>query len=80
MFCSHSIDKTEWSTIPACPNQMCSFNKGRNTKGTNSSKVCIWCMCVLFCVGMGTGFVDWLQKRFIYEIVTKGGVTVHHKY
>ena len=84
MFCSHSIDQSEWSTRPSCPNQTCSFNKGRDTEGTNSSKVCIWCLCIcVFCfvgVGMGTGFVDWLQERFIYEIVTKGGDTVRYKY
>ena len=35
-----SINWTEWSTIPACPSLMCSFNRG-NIEGTNSSKICI---------------------------------------
>ena len=38
---------TEWSTIPACPSLMCSFNSG-NTEGTDSSKMCVWCLCVFF--------------------------------
>ena len=51
---SSGIDKsTEWSTIPACPNLMCFFNRG-NTEGTNSSRekkmfdacVCFLCICV----------------------------------
>ena len=42
------IDKsTEWSTIPACPSLMCFFNRG-DTEGTNSSKICVWCLC-MFC-------------------------------
>ena len=42
---------------------VCSFNRG-NIKGTNSSKICVWCLCmsVLFCVRVGIGFVDWLEK------------------
>ena len=39
------INKLEWLMIPACPGLMCSFNKG-NTEGTNSSKICIWCLCM----------------------------------
>ena len=35
-----SINETEWSTIPACPSLMCSFNRG-NTEGTKSSKMCV---------------------------------------
>ena len=34
------INQTEWSTIPACPSLMCSFNRG-NIEGTNSSKICV---------------------------------------
>ena len=34
------INLTEWSTIPACPSLMCSFNRG-NIEGTNSSKICV---------------------------------------
>ena len=37
------INPTEWSTIPACPSLMCSFNRG-NTEGTNSLEK----MCLLF--------------------------------
>ena len=35
-----SINKTEWSTIPACPSLMCCVNRGK-TEGTNSSKMCV---------------------------------------
>ena len=31
--------------IPACLSLMCSFNRG-NIEGTNSSKICVWCLCV----------------------------------
>ena len=31
--------------IPACPSLMCSFNRG-NTEGTNSLKMCVWCLCM----------------------------------
>ena len=34
-----------WSAIPACPSLMCSFNRG-NIEGANSSKICVWCLCV----------------------------------
>ena len=49
----NGIDKsTEWSTIPACPSLMCSFNRG-DTEGTNSSKIlCPMFVCVLFCVNL----------------------------
>ena len=40
-FSKPDIDKLEWSTIPACPSLMCSFNRG-NIEGTNSSKVCFY--------------------------------------
>ena len=42
-----SINKTEWSTIPACPSLMCYFNRG-NTAGTNSSKMCLMFVYVCF--------------------------------
>ena len=35
----------EWSTKPAYPSLMCSFNRG-NTEGTNSSEICVWCLCM----------------------------------
>ena len=35
----------ELSTIPACPSLMCSFNRG-STEGTNSLKICVWCLCM----------------------------------
>ena len=50
------INLMEWSTIPACPSLMCSFNgcnstkgnstkgnstKGNSTKGTDSSEMCV---------------------------------------
>ena len=39
LFKKSGIDKSmEWSTIPACPNLMCFFNRG-DTEGTNSSKM-----------------------------------------
>ena len=30
----------EWSTIPASPSLMCSFNRG-NIEGTDSSEICV---------------------------------------
>ena len=30
---------------PACPSLMCSFNRG-NIEGTNSSNICVWCLCM----------------------------------
>ena len=52
-FFKSGIDKsTEWSTIPACPNLMCSFNRG-DTEGTNSSKIlCPMFVYVLFYVNL----------------------------
>ena len=47
------IDKsTEWSTIPACPSDMCFFNRV-DTEGTNSSKIlCSMFVYVLFYVNL----------------------------
>ena len=61
------IDKldgmSEWSTIPACPSLMCSFNRG-NIKGTNSSKICVWCLCLYdLCLQS-----DWF-RRFTWQRV-----------
>ena len=42
-----SINWTEWSTIPACPSLMCYVNRG-NAEGTNSLKMCVWCLCLMF--------------------------------
>ena len=51
--------------ILACPSLMCSFNRGNF--GTNSSKICVGCLCVCFVyVCIGIGLVDWLEKWFIY--------------
>ena len=47
------INKMEWSMTPVCPSLMCSFNRG-NIEGTNSSKICVWCLWVCFM------FVKWL--------------------
>ena len=32
-------------------------------------KICVWCLCMydLFSVCIGNVFVDWLEKRFMYE-------------
>lgn len=51
---------------------MCSFRMDSSTEGTKSSnKLCLKfvyvCFC-LFCVCVGTGFVDWLEKRSMYEL------------
>ena len=35
-----NLVSTEWSTIPACPSLMCSFNRG-NTEGTNFENLCL---------------------------------------
>ena len=44
-----SMNSTEWSTIPACPSFMCSFDRG-STEGTNFSKICVdVCVC-MFCI------------------------------
>ena len=47
---------------------MCSFNTG-NTEGTNSSEICVWCLCmyILFYVCAGISFVDWVEKEYKYE-------------
>ena len=37
----------EWSMIPACPSLICFCNRG-DTEGTNSSRICVWCLC-MFC-------------------------------
>ena len=57
---------TEWSTIPAGPGLVCSFDRG-SIEWTDSSKVCVWflCMYVLSCLCVGTSFVDWLDKGFM---------------
>ena len=41
------INKTEWSTLPACSSLRCSFNRG-NIEGTNSSNLCLMCVYVCF--------------------------------
>ena len=41
----------EWSAILACPNLMCSFNRG-DIEGTNSSKVCVCMICFMFVQGL----------------------------
>ena len=39
------------------------------TEGTNSSKICVWCLCVcMFYVCEVIGFVDWLDRGLIYNI------------
>ena len=43
---------------------MCSFNRG-NIEGTNSSKICVWCLC-MFYVCEVISFVDWLDRGLIY--------------
>ena len=58
----------KWSVIPACPSIMCSFSMG-NIEGTNTSIFFIWCLCmyVLFYVCKVIGFVEWLDRGFIYR-------------
>ena len=52
-----SKNLTEWSTIPACPSLMCSFNRG-NVEGTNSSSfLSDVCVCIFYVCGV-IGFVD----------------------
>ena len=46
----------EWLTIPACPNVMCSFNRG-NIEGTIQKFVSDVCVC-MFYVCEVIGFVD----------------------
>ena len=47
----------DWSTVPACPGLMCSFNRG-NIEGTDFQKfVSDVCVC-MFYVCEVTGFVD----------------------
>ena len=43
------------------------FFKRGNAEGTNSSQICIWCLCryVLFYVCTGIGFVEWHEKRLV---------------
>ena len=45
------VNKTEWSTIPACSSLMCSFNRG-NVEGTNSSNLCLMFghVCFVLCL------------------------------
>ena len=51
---------------------MCFFDMDSSTEGTNSSnKLCLKFVYVcfrLFYVCVETGFVDWLEKRFMYEL------------
>ena len=35
--------------IPVCPSRMCYFNSG-NIEGTNSSEMCVWCLCSVITV------------------------------
>ena len=38
-----SIHKMEWSTIPACPSLVCSFNRGSvDFERTNALKICLF--------------------------------------
>ena len=47
-FFSTCIGKLD-GMIPVCPGLMCSFNKV-NSEGTNSSKICVRCLCTcMFC-------------------------------
>ena len=47
--------------------QLYSFNRD-NIGGTNSSKICVWCLCmyISFYVCVEIDFVDWLKKGVIY--------------
>ena len=45
------INQMEWSAILACPNLMCSFNRG-DIEGTNSLKVCVCMICFMFVQGL----------------------------
>ena len=65
---SPGIDKsTERSTIPACPNLMCFFNRG-DTEGTNSSKI----LCLMFVYDF---YVNLCQDRFCGFWITCGLMT-----
>ena len=55
-----SVNLTEWSTIPACPSLMCSFNRG-NIEESNSESTFLFYVCVcMFCFMFvwGFSFVD----------------------
>ena len=41
---------------------MCSFNRG-NTEGTNSSKICVWCLCLYVLFYVCVGIVFWTDLR-----------------
>ena len=43
--------------IPACPSRMCFFNRG-NIEGTNSLKICVWCLC-MYVLGLQS---DWFHR------------------
>ena len=62
------IHQTEGSTTPACPSRMQLLNKS-NIKGSNSSKMCVWCLCthVLSYVCVWTDFVCWTSIVLTYE-------------
>ena len=67
-FFKSGIDKsTEWSTLPACPSLMCSFNRG-GTEGTNSSIVlCSVFVYVLFYVNLCTGLILWFLNDLWFD-------------
>ena len=44
---------------------MCSFNRG-NIERTNSSKICIWCLCMFVLFYIRIGFIELLEKANIY--------------
>ena len=64
--------------MPACPSLMCSFNRG-NIEGTNSSKICVWClyMYVLclrsdcFCRLTCRLIYKWEEFRNVYLLMTR---------
>ena len=62
------LDQLEWLMIRACRSLSALFT-GVTLRGLSLWKNCVWCLCMyhMFCVCVWTGFVDWFEKRFIYE-------------
>ena len=75
-----SINETEWSTIPAMPSFMCSFNRGI-IEGTNSLKMCLmfvytYVLCLLLWLVLQTDLtvgwyiIMWEEFRNVYLLMT----------
>lgn len=65
------VNWMEWLLIPACPSLIRILNSG-SIEGTNTSKMCVWCPCVLydlFYICIGIDFVDLTEEKVYLYII-----------